>query len=307
MSATSSPDVTSVFSARPLRVLREPNVGHERVAEALAALSVLLAAALGDVVGDRLRRAAITRRAIFPAVWLTQVPEIADARPGEVLRLGRHRALELDDLERKARGRRNGIGEDARTAGGRELQDARLRGGVETGLVAVRERGADLDSRGPAREGVVQALGRAAPACQPERETELSHLREVHDVPLPVDGLARHRERRLPARRGVVPARGGSFDDEPVDAPVRLAVERERERVRRDDRQEERPPQRRRRALDPIGRREPHQRVLAREGARHGQRVSAAVWRTNASRMPGTRIGMPAPMRTAATPASIAP
>ena len=34
---------------------------------------------------------------------------------------------------------------------------------------------------------------------------------------------------------------------------------------------------------------------------------SAASWRTNRSRMPGTRIGIPAPIRTAATPASIAP
>ena len=91
----------------------------------------------------------------------------------------------------------------------RELQDARLRRGVEARLVAVRERGPDLDARRAARERVLQALGRAAPARQPERQAQLAHLREVHDVALAVHGLAGRRERaacRAAARCGRRPS-----------------------------------------------------------------------------------------------------
>ena len=59
----------------------------------------------------------------------------------------------------------------------------------------------------------------------------------------------------------------------PSTRPFALRLERERERVRRDDRVEGRPHQRRKRAIGVVGRREPHHRVVARERARDAERI----------------------------------
>jgi hypothetical protein len=64
-----------------------------------------------------------------------------------------------------------------------------------------------------------------------------------------------------------------SLDDEPVHASVRLSRERDRERVRRDDREEERPLDGGRSSLGPLGRIEAQERVVTFLRAGNRERV----------------------------------
>src|ERR1019366_596771 len=130
--------------------------------------------------------------------------------------------------------------EDVCGAGERHRQDELLVACVEARLVTEGERRPDLDPRGAGPERLVETLGRAVSARQPERKPQFAELREIDDIPFPVNRLARGGELEAAAGWRVVASSRRALHDEAVHPPVRLSDERQRERVRRDDREEER-------------------------------------------------------------------
>jgi len=93
--------------------LTEPHGGQQSIAHALAPASLLEASVLAHVIVNGLRGAAVAERAILASIGFAQVTEVAPAHARVVdLRLGQG-ALELQDLEWKARRRGQRIGGDA--------------------------------------------------------------------------------------------------------------------------------------------------------------------------------------------------
>ena len=205
--------------------LRQPDIRRETVAEAAATHRVLGQAALLLVRIDRLCRAAIANSAGSGAKRDAKISQIAIPFAGLIL--ARH-AAGLDDLEGIACRRRPRVGADSHRACDDPGDHLTLVFPRQSRFVAEREQRPDLNTSGPGGAGGANRTRRARTAGEPEGEVELAHLREVHDVALSVDRLAFRRETRLPPRRRVVPARGGSLDDEPIDPPRRLAGERRR-------------------------------------------------------------------------------
>src|ERR1019366_10147543 len=124
-------------------------------------------------------------------VGLGQIAEDAVARAKEVILFLRQAAFHPRDLEREAGRGGDRMREDVCGAGERHRQDELLVACVEARLVTEGERRPDLDPRGAGRERLVETLGRAVSARQPERKPQFAELREIDDIPFPVNRLAR--------------------------------------------------------------------------------------------------------------------
>src|SRR5690606_2346611 len=99
-----------------------------------------------------------------------------------------------------------------------------------------------LNACGPLTLRFGKRAGPARAARQPERETYLTHAREVDDVSGSIHGLIVAVALLPSARRRVVPAGGVVLDDEAIDARTG-AHETRRKRRRRNDRQKAWTPQ----------------------------------------------------------------
>ena len=110
------------------------------------------------------------------AIGLAQVAEVADPRALLVDGRLRHGAGERRDLEREGRRRRQRIRRHADGAGANLRQQGLLVVGPQTGLLAEREGGADLDAgcaRGP---GLRETMGLGVAAGEPERQAQTTDL-----------------------------------------------------------------------------------------------------------------------------------
>ena len=170
--------------------------------------------------------------------------------PAEIHRLVGERALELDHLEREARGGGHGIGEHlglaARAPASSSACCSRRAGRIRRSIAKAVP---TCTPAAPASSACCSTLRPAVAAGQPEGHARASLIfsRSTH-VALAVDRLAAVVQLQLAARRRVVSAGGGPFDDEAVDVAVGLLQHRERQDVGGDDRQEPRPRERRQRS-----------------------------------------------------------
>ena len=145
-----------------------------------------------------------------------------------------------DDLERVAGRRGAQVGAHLDPATGGVLEHGAAQPRLDPRLVAAREQGAHLDAGRAGGERGAQALRRARPARDPERQAQRADLLEVHLVARAVDGVALLVRRLAATRRRVVAAGGGALDDEAVHPAGGLAHQHGREQVAGDDGQEPR-------------------------------------------------------------------
>src|SRR5690606_4583249 len=156
--------------------LRQVDVRHQAVAEALAAHGLFRRAALADPVLHRLRRAAIVDTPVRTLVRSAQVAEIADARALLVLLRDRIRARQVQHLEGEARRRRAQVRLHIDRACTHLRQRGVLQARREPALLAEGEQRTDLNTRGPRVDGLLHGLRGARTARHPERLAQRLHL-----------------------------------------------------------------------------------------------------------------------------------
>ena len=169
---------------------------------------------------------------------MPEITQVADARPGRILVGVRKRAFHLDHLERKAGGRGDRVGENARGAGAAHLQGLLFEFGAQAGFIAERKRRSHLDTGGAEAQGIGQPARPPIRTGQPERQTERADFFEVNHIALAVHRFADGIELQRAARRGVVAAGGVALDHEAVHASVGFFGQRHGERGRSDDAEE---------------------------------------------------------------------
>jgi hypothetical protein len=149
--------------------------------------------------------------------------------------------LQQRHLEGESGGRGQRIGEDLAGAGGLPGREALLQIGTQAGLSREGKGGAHLHAGGALVERLAHAFRVAVSAGQPEGHAQRAQARKVYLVALAVDRLAGGVEQQLAARRRIVSARRGAFDDQPVDAAAGPAQHGGGQGVGADDGQEARP------------------------------------------------------------------
>jgi len=123
------------------------DVGHQPVADALATVRILDVATLVHVTVDRLGATAPTDRAVGLLVRVTEVAEIAHA-PASIVRVGvGHGTRQLEDFEREAGGRCQGVRLHVQYSSSTQLQHLPTDRRIQARFLTVGEGRADLDSR----------------------------------------------------------------------------------------------------------------------------------------------------------------
>ena len=146
----------------------------------------------------------------------------------------------LDDLERIARRRCAGIGNDDQIATGGMFEDVVLELLGEAGFLAIGEQRSHLNSGSADLERCGKALRRSCSTRHPEGKSEITHLLQVHVVTITVQRLPSFIEVRLTAWRRVMSPRCRSLHYESIHRPVGLPCQSRRERIRGDDREQTR-------------------------------------------------------------------
>ena len=210
-------------------VLAEPNGGEEAVAQAHASHGVLRSTTLELVDPLYLRWTGVAEPPLGSHVRHAELAHVAGLRAGCEDGTIPECAGELDHLEREAARRGSGVGANLESSGAGLLDEARLEPGLEAGFLAERKRCAHLNADGSGRERLTQLRSGPVGASEPEGSVEQAKGLEIHFVAGPVGRLPLGVEVERPSRRRVVPARGGSLDDEAVGRLGRACQKRRRQ------------------------------------------------------------------------------
>ena len=203
--------------------LREPDVRRQSIAQTPASHRIRDVAALRDVRLEWLRRTSISELTSCGAIRGSQVAKVA--HPLTLIILLRD-AVNLDELEWVPGGRRARVGADAYGACGDTGKHTALELRRQPRLDTEGEQRSHLHSRCAGGARSAHRRRRTSAPREPERQSQLTHLRQIDHVALAVNRLTAIGEAGLSSWRGVVTARGRTFHHEAVHPPGGLPRQR---------------------------------------------------------------------------------